>query len=147
MNKKYIAVLLSTLFIFSNCVVSGASSEKSLLSDYEISLIAIVTMAEAEGECEYGKRLVIDTILNRVESGYFPNSVSEVIYQPYQFSSMTNGRAARCYASNDICNLVREEISKRTNYDVVFFMAGGYSYYGYPLFKVGNHYFSSYNRV
>ena len=37
------------------------------LSDEEIRLIALVTMAEAEGEPELGKRLVIDTILNRVD--------------------------------------------------------------------------------
>ena len=47
-------------------------------------------MAEAEGECEEGKRLVIDTILNRVDSEHFPDTVYEVIYQPNQFSSMWN---------------------------------------------------------
>lgn len=31
-------------------------------TDEEIELIALVTLAEAEGECEEGKRLVIDTI-------------------------------------------------------------------------------------
>ena len=40
--------------------------EDTLLPLEDIELIAIVTMAEAEGECEEGKRLVIDTILNRV---------------------------------------------------------------------------------
>ena len=30
----------------------------------DVELIALVTMAEAEGECEEGKRLVIDTVLN-----------------------------------------------------------------------------------
>lgn len=58
------------------------------ISDDDIELIALVTMAEAEGECEEGKRLVIDTILNRVDSISFPNTVYEVVYQPSQFSSM-----------------------------------------------------------
>lgn len=61
------------------------------ISDDDIELIALVTMAEAEGECEEGKRLVIDTILNRVNSDSFPNTVYEVVYQPSQFSSMWNG--------------------------------------------------------
>ena len=114
------------------------------LTKEEIQLIALVTMAEAEGESEVGKRLVIDTILNRVDSGYFPDSVYEVIYQPNQFSSVWNGRIRRCYVSDDICRLVREEAENRLNNDCVFFTAGEYSRYGAPMFQVGNHYFSSY---
>ena len=117
--------------------------EDYILND-DVELIALVTMAEAEGECEEGKRLVIDTILNRVDSGYFPNTISEVIYQPGQFTSMWNGRADRCYPSDDICQLVREEVSCRTNYDVMFFTAGYYSNYGVPMFAIGDHFFSSY---
>lgn len=114
-------------------------------TDEEIELIALVTLAEAEGECEEGKRLVIDTILNRVDSSYFPNTVSEVIYQKNQFSSMWNGRCARVTVSNDICELVREEINSRYNADVIFFTANDYGNYGIPMFQVGNHYFSSYD--
>jgi N-acetylmuramoyl-L-alanine amidase len=117
---------------------------KCIMSDADIKLIALVTMAEAEGECEKGKRLVIDTILNRVDSKHFPDTVKGVIYQPHQFSSMWNGRVDRCEVREDICNLVREELNFRTNHDVVFFMAGRYSVYGTPMFQVENHYFSSY---
>ena len=62
------------------------------MSKEDVELIALVTMAEAEGECEEGKRLVIDTILNRVDSEHFPDTVYEVIYQPNQFSSMWNDK-------------------------------------------------------
>ena len=119
--------------------------DEIILSDEEVDLIALCTMAEAEGECEEGKRLVIDTILNRVDSSHFPDTVYNVIYQPYQFTSMWNGRVDRCEVRRDICELVREELKSRTNYDVVFFMSGGYSKYGNPLFRVENHYFSSYD--
>lgn len=111
------------------------------MSKEDVELIALVTMAEAEGECEEGKRLVIDTILNRVDSEHFPDTVYEVIYQPNQFSSMWNGRVDRCEVRKDICGLVYEELESRTNYDVVFFTAGEYSAYGVPMFQVGNHYF------
>lgn len=90
------------------------------MSRKDVELIALVTMAEAEGECEEGKRLVIDTVLNRVDSEYFPDTVYEVIYQPNQFSSMWNGRVDRCEVREDICELVYEELESRTNYDVVF---------------------------
>lgn len=121
------------------------SYEWEWLSEEEIELIALVTMAEAEGECEEGKRLVIDTILNRVRSEHWPDTVSEVIWQSGQFSVMWNGRIDRCYVSDDICRLVREEMYIPLNSDVVYFAAGGYSAYGTPMFQVGNHYFSSYD--
>lgn len=118
--------------------------EEEILSDEDIELIALVTMAEAEGECEEGKRLVIDTILNRVNSEYFPDTVYDVIYQKSQFSSMWNGRVDKCYVQDDICELVREELKQQSNYEVMFFTAGNYGQYGTPMFQVGNHYFSSY---
>ena len=114
------------------------------VSDKEIELLALVTMAEAEGESEKGKRLVISTILNRVDSelAYFPDTITEVIYQPNQFSSMWNGRVDRCYVDEDICELVRDEIKSRTNTKVLWFHARKYGKYGTPMFSEGNHYFS-----
>ena len=114
------------------------------MSDKDIELIALVTMAEAEGESEYGKRLVIDTILNRMNSEYFPDTASGVVYQPHQFTSMWNGRVNRCHVKDEICQLVKDEILSRTNKDVIFFTAGEYGNYGKPIFSIGNHYFSSY---
>jgi N-acetylmuramoyl-L-alanine amidase len=113
------------------------------ISKEEIELIALVTMAEAEGECEQGKRLVIDTILNRKDSNDFPNTIKGVIYQPHQFTSMWNGRVDRCEVREDICDLVKEELESRTNSKVIFFNARHYSQYGVPMLQVEHHYFSS----
>lgn len=115
------------------------------LTQEEIDLIALVTMGEAEGETELGKRLVIDTILNRIDHPSFPDTVYDVIYQPNQFSVMWNSRIDRCYVMPEIVELVKEELLERTNYDCVFFMTGGYSKYGEPLFQECCHYFSSYD--
>ena len=112
------------------------------ISNEDIELLALVTMAEAEGESEEGKRMVIDTILNRVDSERFDNTISEVIYAPNQFTSMWNGRVDRCYVADDICQLVIEELTNRTNYDVLYFTAYQYGAYGTPMFQIGNHYFS-----
>lgn len=114
------------------------------MSDEDMSLIALVTMAEAEGESELGKRLVIDTILNRVDSPRWPNTVQEVIYQKGQFTCMWNGRSDRCYVRNDILELVKEELKVRTNTRCVFFQGGCYPSNGTPLLQEGNHYFSGY---
>lgn len=121
------------------------TSEMDILSQEEIELIALVTMAEAEAEPVEGQRLVIDTILNRVDSPYFPNTVYDVVYQPHQFTSMTNGRVDRCYIREDLVALVREELDNRYNSEVVFFRTTRYSDYGTPMFQVGDHYFSKYN--
>ena len=112
------------------------------VSNDDIELLALVTMAEAEGESEEGKRMVIDTILNRVDSERFDNTISEVIYAPNQFTSMWNGRIDRCYVADDIYQLVIEELTNRTNYDVLYFTAYQYGAYGTPMFQIGNHYFS-----
>ena len=112
------------------------------VSNEDIELLALVTMAEAEGESEEGKRMIIDTILNRVDSERFDNTISEVIYAPNQFTSMRNGRVDRCYVADDIYQLVIEELTNRTNYDVLYFTAYQYGAYGTPMFQIGNHYFS-----
>lgn len=113
------------------------------MSDEDIELVALCTIAEAEGESEEGKRLVIDSILNRIESERFPDSVHGVLYQKNQYESMTNGRSKRCTVTDEVIQLVKEELTDRTNDKVLFFRTKHYHKFGTPLFQVGNHYFSS----
>ena len=117
--------------------------EGLVLTDEEIKLIALVVMAEAEGECEEGKRLVIDVILNRIESERFPDTAKGVIYAKGQFTSMWNGRVDRCHVKKDICQMVEEETKVRLNREVLYFRADHYHSFGTPVINVGNHYFST----
>lgn len=129
-------------FIFEEStseVESTHTADVRIISDEELELLALVTMAEAEG-----KRLVIDTVLNRVDSPHFPNTITDVIYQKHQFTSMWNGRYKKTYVDDYVRNLVLEELKDRTNSDVIFFRMGRYSDYGTPLFKEDGHYFSAY---
>lgn len=112
-------------------------------TDEEIELIARLTMAEAEGEPEEGQRLVIDSILNRMDSPSFPNTINNVIYQKNQYSAMWNGRIDRCVATDSLIELVEDELNERTDHSVVYFRTGHYSSYGSPVKKVGHHYFSA----
>jgi N-acetylmuramoyl-L-alanine amidase len=114
------------------------------ISETDIDLIALVTMAEAEGECEDGKRLVIDVILNRYESPRFPNSIEGVIYAKNAFECMWNGRVDRCQIRDDIRQLVVEELQSRTNSNIHYFRTNRYHGFGTPVVHVGNHYFSTY---
>lgn len=114
------------------------------LSDEEINLIALVTMAEAEGESEEGKRLVIDVILNRLDSHRFPNTVYDVLYAKNAFECLWDGRINRCHVRDDIRQLVIEELGSRTNSNIHYFRANHYHGFGTPVVQVGNHYFSTY---
>ena len=112
------------------------------LTEEEIDLIALITMAEAEGESELGQRLVIDTILNRVDHVAFDDTVTGVVYAPYQYECVSNGRADRCEVRDDIRQLVIEEAANRTNTEVLFFRTLYYHDFGVPLLQEGAHYFS-----
>ena len=114
------------------------------LSQEDIDLISRVVMAEAEDEPYEGKIYVVDTILNRVDSKHFPNTVHDVIYQKDQFTSMWNGRYDRCQSNKDLDKMIQEEYNNRSNSDIVFFTADHYGEYGKRLFSIGNHYFASY---
>lgn len=152
-SKKIFAFILSLI----SCVSAGESLtppavepipiveityDDELLPEEDIRLIALVTMAEAEGEPERGQRLVIDTVLNRIDDPCWPDTASGVIYQKSQFTSMSNGRVERCKVTDELCQLVKEELHERLDSKVVYFRTGRYSSYGTPAFKCGNHYFS-----
>ena len=142
--EEMIADEVETIDIVEPIIEAEETVDEPIISvsNEDIELLALVTMAEAEGESEEGKRMVIDTILNRVDSERFDNTISEVIYAPNQFTSMRNGRVDRCYVADDIYQLVIEELINRTNYDVLYFTAYQYGAYGTPMFQIGNHYFS-----
>ena len=112
------------------------------ISEEEIELIALLTMGEAEGECEEGQRLVIDTVLNRMDDSDFPDTVEEVVYQPHQYAGIQSPRVEECWVKEELVQLVREELEDRSDSQVIFFRTKRYSSYGTPLFQVGNHYFS-----
>ena len=114
------------------------------LTDEEIDLVALCVMGEAEGESEEGKRMVIDVILNRLDSPRFANTIHGVIYAKGAFECMWNGRVNRCYVRDDIRELVIEELRNRTNSNIHYFRTKHYHNFGKPVVQVGNHYFSTY---
>lgn len=100
-----------------------APTEKNIESPYrsviasmdldaeESYLLAKIAMAEAEGEDTEGKALVMLVVLNRVLDDEFPDTIEEVIYQPGQFSPVSNGRFEKvepdtdCWAALDLIML------------------------------------------
>jgi N-acetylmuramoyl-L-alanine amidase len=79
---------------------------------YEDSyLLAKIAMAEAEGCNIQTKTLVIMTVLNRVWSDEFPDTIEDVIFQEYngvyQFTPIANGRWNRVEPNDDCWEAVQ----------------------------------------
>ncbi|OIJ10792.1 peptidoglycan-binding protein [Anaerobacillus alkalilacustris] len=62
----------------------------SSVTAYEKRLLAQLVTAEAKGEPYAGQVAVATVVLNRVDSNQFPNTVHNVIYQPEQFTPVSN---------------------------------------------------------
>ena len=118
-------------------------SSADLITMDDAVLIAKLVLAEAEGEPEMGKRLVIDTVLNRLESEDFPNTVYDVVYQPYHYDPAWDGRIELFSELDDAFKLVVDEIQHRTNSEVLYFRTDKFHEFGTPMEQVGNHYFST----
>lgn len=90
----------------------------------EIDLLARLVQAEAGSESYTGKVAVAEVVLNRVNSGQFPNTVEGVIYQSGQFSPVVNG-SINLQASPDSINAAYEALngSNYTNGALFFYNA------------------------
>lgn len=128
-----IGIILSILMLLS---VTEKNVYGYEYTPSDVVLIGKIVEHEAPHESELGKRLVIDTILNRVESDRFPNTVYDVINQPGQYCN------PKKYPQDGIYRLIAEEIYFRTNKDVLWYRTKRYHTYGTPLLIEGAHYFS-----
>lgn len=115
--------------------------EPVVLSDKELDVLARCVEAEAGNQDLYGRQLVVDVILNRVDDESFPDNVVDVVYQPNQFSVVTNGSINRVTPSDLTYEAIALECDMRTNENVLFFCSKGFLPYGQQWQKVGDHYF------
>ena len=127
---SFLVGLLLGLFLFSNKVKAYEYTAE------EMVMIGKVVQHEAGNQSELGKRLVIDTIMNRVESCKFPNTVKQVLEQPGQYCS------PKKLPPDDMYRLIAEEIYFRTNNEVLWYRTNKYHKFGFPLIQEGAHYFS-----
>ena len=108
-----------------------------------LELLAMCVEAEAGNQGDLGKRLVVDVVLNRVDDPDYPDTIDAVIMQKNQFSVVGDGRIWQMIPAESTYAAVRAELEHRTNYEVLFFTAEGFSKYGTDWQKVGDHYFST----
>lgn len=126
--------------------VTDLTEEDIKEMDYwgELELLAAVVEAEAGNQDMIGKRLVVDVVLNRVDSPLFPDTIMEVLEQPGQFTTMWNGAVedAGYHMQQDDYDAVMMEVTgKRLDYDIYFFTAGEYNDSCKPAYIHGDHYF------
>ena len=126
----------AAMFLYEEPVIEPIAEED------EIELLAKCVEAEAGNQTLEGKRLVCDVILNRVDDSDFPDTITEVIAQPYQFSTYWNGAIDKADPSEETYLAVNMEIKERSYPSLMFFDCGEYLPYGTPWKQVGGHYFS-----
>lgn len=110
----------------------------------ELELLALVVEAEAGNQDLTGKRLVVDVVLNRVDSPLFPDTITEVLEQSGQFSTMSNGAvedAGWHMQEDDYTAVMMEVTGGRLDYDIYYFTAGEYNASCSPAYIHGDHYF------
>lgn len=114
---------------------------ESPLTEEELELLARVVHAESGNQDEEGKRLVADTVLNRM--AYNNASVRAIVYAEGQFSTAPSLMNARNTPTEDELKIAYEESISQLNYEVYYFRTGYYHSYGTPAFKHGAHYFNT----
>lgn len=123
-----------------NKIVSvGTSSSNSNFTDADAIMLAKLIYAEARGESTEGKIAVGTVVMNRVNSSRYPNTISGVITQPYQFASLGS--------YNTTClNIAKKVIAGERNLpsDVLYFwVTSKGKNWGSKVFykQIGNHHF------
>jgi len=71
-------------------VVATPSRDRTAISPDERSTLARLVHAEAQGESFLGQVAVAAVVLNRVTDPRFPDTIRQVLYQPFQFEPVLN---------------------------------------------------------
>jgi N-acetylmuramoyl-L-alanine amidase len=91
------------------------SKMKKSLSKKELEVLQRIVEAEASGEDLYGKILVANVVINRMNSEEFPDTVSDVVFQRegncYQFSPTNDGRYYTVKVSKSTKEAVKRALS------------------------------------
>ena len=114
--KTFLTILF---FIFASTL--GAQTLE--VTSEEVTLIAKLIIGEAEGESLEGKKMVAETILNRLVKGGFGTSVKGIIEFPGQYDARWNASLWAREPKEEDLKAVRDAIDNPTlPIDVVFYV-------------------------
>lgn len=141
-NHAPVAGVIEAMQMNYKCAAVTEPEEPAPQYD-NLELLAVCVEAEAGNQSLEGKRLVVDVILNRVDSTEWPDTVKEVIEQPVQFTSYWDGGMESIgKVSEETCKAIEMEIETRSYPSIYYFTADGYGEFGTPWRQVEDHYFS-----
>ena len=86
----------------STTSASSGGASGGVSDSGNVNLLARIIEGEAADESYTGKVAVGAVIVNRTQSGSFPNSIAGVIYQPHAFESVTNGQYTRSVSDESV---------------------------------------------
>lgn len=104
-----------------DCVETQETETAERFTEKEKYMLAKIAMAEAEGCSIKAKELVIHTVLSRIESDMFPNTVEEVIFQKNQFTPISDGRWNKVEPNEECWQALENVLSSSESKDILFF--------------------------
>lgn len=104
-----------------DCTEVQETETAERFTEKEKYMLAKIAMAEAEGCRIKAKELVIHTVLSRIESDMFPNTVEEVIFQKNQFTPISDGRWNRVEPNEECWQALENVLSSSESKDILFF--------------------------
>lgn len=113
--------------------------EDNLYTEAERELLARVIMSEGSNLPYHGKLAIMGTIINRVNSDKFPNTIEEVIYQENQYSTSDNGTPTEeCYTAID-------DVIYNGSFppDMFYFRTDKPHSFGFEYLHIGNTFFNT----
>lgn len=114
----------------------------------ELDAVVCIVHCEAGNQDAIGKRLVADTIFNRVHCQYFPDTITDVIYQhvgkQYQYGVVNSKRFKQgtSICTEDEFQIVYEEALSQLDTEVIYFRTKIFPSCGKHLYQHGAHFFS-----
>lgn len=109
-----------------------------LCTDQEKELLARVIMSEGSTLPYKGKVAIMATIMNRIRSDKFPDTVTGVIYQNNQYSTVNNGSP-----TDDCYEAIYDYNPEEWPEDLFYFRTDYPHSFGYEYCHIGNTYFST----
>lgn len=109
----------------------------------ELEILARCVEAEAGNQPIEVKRAVVSVILNRVDDEDWPDTISEVIADPYEFATYWNGRMDEVAPTISTYEAISLEMETRSYPGLFYFDMDDYLPYGTPYVKMEDLYFST----
>lgn len=109
----------------------------------ELEILARCVEAEAGNQSIDVKRAVVSVILNRVDDDDWPDTIHEVIADPYEFATYWNGRMDEVTPATSTYEAIACEMETRSYPGLYYFDMDQFLQYGTPYTRMGDLYFST----